>query len=305
MSAFDYKSATALVTGASRGIGASLARLLAARKIARLVLVARSFDDLEALGQELAESYGTAVEIIAADLSDPGAPKGIFTETRRRGLQIDLLVNNAGFGSHGFFDSLDLAREQQMIDVNIASLVSLTRLYLPDMLERGWGGVLNVASTASFVPVPFMATYAATKAFVLSFSEALWSETRERGGDVRVVCLCPGGTATNFGSVAGERGKFESAKQATPEAVALCGLGALDRNASYAVAGAANYFGALSTRLAPRALIADYAATLFLPADAPEPSVVKAATRRRMGAAALLMGVGVLAVGVLASRKRG
>ena len=193
-----------------------------------------------------------------------------------------------------------------MIGVNIDSLVALTHFYLPGMQERGWGGVLNVASTAGFVPVPFMATYAATKAFVLSFSEALWSETRERGGDVRVVCLCPGGTATNFGAAVGsERGRFEDAPSSTPESVAVVGLDALDRSASYAVPGLANYLGSLATRLGPRAMVADIAATIFRPADALEPSVVKAATRRRMGGAALLVGVGALAVCVLRTRKRG
>lgn len=305
MNPFDYESATALVTGASRGIGASLARELSSRKIARLALVARSESDLQRLGQDLMDVYGVDVHIIVADLSQPTAPQEIFDETERLGLSVDLLINNAGFGSTGFFDTRELDREQSMIDVNIDALVGLTRLYLPGMHARGWGGILNVASTAAFVPVPFMATYAATKAFVLSFSEALWSETRERGGDVRVVCLCPGGTETDFGAVAGDRGKFEDARYATPESVAVCGLDALDRNASYVVAGVANYVGALATRLAPRALVADYAATLFRPEEAPEPSVVKAATRRRMGGIALLTGVAALALGVLATRKRG
>ncbi len=306
MSSFDYRGSTALVTGASRGIGAALSRELASRGIARLVLLARSEGELQSLGKALEAAYGTEIEVLVADLAEPGAPEAIFAETQRRGLSVDLLVNNAGFGSHGFFDSLDPAREQAMIAVNIAALVGLTRLYLPSMIERGRGGVLNVASTASFVSVPFMATYAATKAFVLSFSEALWSEARERGGDVRVVCLCPGGTETNFGAVLGSpRGKFEDAAAMTPEAVATVGLDALDRSASYVVAGAANWAGALASRLTPRAMMTDYVATIFRPEDTEGPSVAGAATRKRIGATALLAGLGALCVGVLASRKRG
>jgi uncharacterized protein len=306
MSSFDYRASTALVTGASRGIGAALSRELASRNIARLVLVARSESELQALGKTLEAAYGIETEVLVADLSEPGAPEAIFAETERRGLSIDLLVNNAGFGSHGFFDALDPAREQAMIMVNVAALVALTRLYLPEMLVRGRGGVLNVASTASFVSVPFMATYAATKAFVLSFSEALWSETRERGGDVRVVCLCPGGTETNFGEALGSlRGKFEEAAAMTPEAVATVGLDALDRNASYVVAGAANWAGALASRFTPRAMMTDYVATIFRPEDVEGPSVAGAATRKRLGATALIAGLGALCVGVLATRKRG
>lgn len=307
MAAFDYESSTALVTGASRGIGAELCRELARRKTGRIVLVARSERDLQDLGQELIDAYGVDVHILVADLSDAAAPDAIFAETERLGLTIDLLVNNAGFGTHGFFDSLDAAREQDMIAVNIASLVALTRLYLPGMHEREWGGVLNVASTAGFVPVPFMATYAATKAFVLSFSEALWAETRERGGDVRVVCLCPGSThTTGFAEGLGSsRGKFEEAPAMGPDAVAVTGLNALDRNASYVITGAANWAGALATRLVPRAMVTDYVATMFIPDNAPKPSAVTAATRRRIGATALLTGIGALCIGVLASKKRG
>jgi short-subunit dehydrogenase len=262
--AFDYANSEALVTGASRGIGASLARELAARGIRRLILVARSKDDLEQVAQEIWEAHETPVEVIAADLSDEDAPDAVFAECMRRGVSVDLLVNNAGFGSHGYFDTLSEAKEQDMVAVNVASLVALTRLFLPGMVERGWGGVLNVGSTAGFMPIPFMATYGATKAFVQSFSEALWAENRERGNDVRIVCLCPGGTETNFGDGM-HRGHFEEMINSTPEEVAMVGLDALERGAPYAVVGGINYAASLLPRVLPRGAMARLAALIVRP----------------------------------------
>jgi uncharacterized protein len=262
--AFDYANSTALVTGASRGIGAAIARELAMRGIRRLVLVARSKDDMERVAQSIWEAHETPVEVIAADLSDEDAPEAIYAECQRRGLTVDLLVNNAGFGSHGYFDTLPEAKEQDMIAVNVASLVALTRLFLPDIVARGWGGVINVGSTAAFMPVPFMATYGATKAFVQSFSEALWAENRERGNDVRIVCLCPGGTDTNFGDGM-HRGRFEEMIGSTPEEVAVVGLDALERGAPYAVVGGINYAASILPRLLPRGMTARLAAYLLRP----------------------------------------
>lgn len=262
--AFDYANSEALVTGASRGIGESIARELAARGIRRLILVARSKDDLEQIAQEIWEAHETPVEVIAADLSDEEAPHAVYAECLRRGISVDLLVNNAGFGSHGYFDTLPAAKEQDMIAVNVASLVALTRLFLPGMVERGWGGVLNVGSTAGFIPVPFMATYGATKAFVQSFSEALWAENRERGNDVRIVCLCPGGTETSFGDGM-HRGHFEEMIGSTPEEVATAGLDALDRATPYTVVGAINYAASLLPRVLPRGAMARLAALLVRP----------------------------------------
>jgi short-subunit dehydrogenase len=292
---FDYSNSAALVTGASRGIGAAIANELAARGIRHLALVARSKDDLETLATEIFSKHETSVEVITANLSDEDAPAAVKAETDRRGLTVDLLVNNAGFGSHGFFEQLPAEKERDMVAVNVAALVALTRLYLPDMVERGRGGVLNVGSTAGFQPVPYMATYGATKAFVQSFSEALWAENRDRGNDVRVVCLCPGGTETNFGAVVGnERGRFESLPPSTPQEVAKAGLDALDRGAPFVVVGAMNYAGTLLPRLFPRATVARISGSLFRPRAAGE----RGPSRIPRG---LLIGTGTLAAGLVAS----
>ncbi len=261
---YDYSSSTALVTGASSGIGEAIARKLAARGIDELVLVARSADRLQALADELKEAHGTAAFVVPADLADADTPAQIKAETDRLDLQIDLLVNNAGFGSHGYFDERPADRERDMVAVNVAAVVALTRLYLPGMARRRRGGVINIASTAAFQPVPFMATYGATKAFVLSFSEALWAENRDRG--VRVVGVCPGGTDTNFdfGSSRG-RGSFENVPQSTADEVAEASLRALERNASFTVIGHANYARAVAARIVPRSVMARAAAEMFRP----------------------------------------
>ena len=180
---------TTLITGASSGIGAAFARKLAARG-RNVLLVARSEDKLVTLCNELGRTSGIRAQYFAIDLLEPDAPEQLLQETQRRDLLIDMLVNNAGFGSMNDFVKLDLARELEMIDLNVKSLVALTHRFLGPMRERKQGTILNVASTAGFQPVPYMATYAATKAFVLSFSEALWEENREHG--VHVMALCPG-----------------------------------------------------------------------------------------------------------------
>ena len=305
-SMYDYKNRTALVTGASSGIGAAFARALAARGVAALVLVARSADRLEALAAELrgggdgGGEHGTRVEVVSADLGDAEAPAGVKAETDARGLAVDLLVNNAGIGSYGYFEERDAAGEQEIVAVNVAAVVALTRRYLPEMVARGAGAILNVASTAAFQPVPFMTTYAATKAFVLSFSEALWAENRGRG--VRVVCLCPGKTGTNFAEhLESGRGRFERLRQSTPEEVAEGGLRALDGNASFVVVGRANYAGALGVRLLPRSVAARAAGALFRPL--PERGGATAG-RRVAGGVALGLGAGALLL-AYARRRRG
>lgn len=294
---YDYKGSVALVTGASWGIGESLARQLAERGIAGLVLVARSEGRLEALAAEIRERYGARVAVIAADLSDPDAPERIRAEVAARDLAVDLLVNNAGFGSYGPFAAQDVRREKEMVAVNITAVVALTHAFLPMLTARGRGAILNVASTAAFQPIPYMATYGATKAFVLSFSEALWAENRERG--LRVVCLCPGGTATNFHQgLEGERGRFERLPQHTPDQVARAGLDGLDRDALCVIVGTVNYIGTLLVGLLPRAAVVGISAVLFRP--------VSAATRggyRTAGLAALLVGAAL--AGYAAWRKRG
>lgn len=264
--AYPYAESTVLITGASRGIGAALARALAKRGVPRLILTARSGPDLEALAAELLAEHGTHVETVVADLSDPAAPAAIKAETDRRRVSVDLVINNAGWGTHGTFDATDPAKSREMIEVNIQALVELSHLYLPQMIQQNRGGIVNIASTASFQPVPFMAIYGATKAFVLSFTEALSVEVSEQGADgVRIVGLCPGGTATDFGEGM-LRGHFEKTRQHTPEQVAEATLAALNKNAPVAVVGTANYLMTISGRFAPRRTVAKVAGSLFRPA---------------------------------------
>jgi len=269
MQPYYYDTSTALVTGASRGIGAAIAHALAKRGVKTIVLTARSRHELEALAAELTAAYGTQVITIVANLAEAHAPARIKKETDRRKLTVDLLINNAGFGTHGLFDTTDAEKSRDMVEVNIQALTTLTHLYLPGMIQNNRGGVINIASTAAFQPVPFMAVYAATKAFVLSFTEALAVEVKEQGATgVRVIALCPGGTQTNFGDGM-LRGHFENAPQHTPERVATETLQALDRNASVAVVGSKNYAMTFSGRLFPRAIVAKVAGEMFRPADLP------------------------------------
>src|SRR3989442_14475888 len=184
-----------LITGASSGIGEVFARKLAARGD-NVLLVASSEDKLMTLCNELGRINSIRAQYVAMDLSQPDAPARLFAEAQKREMEIDLLINNAGFGSMGDFTKLDLARELNMLDLNVRALVELTHRFLGPMRERKRGAIINVASTAGFQPVPFMATYAATKAFVLSFSEALWEENRPHG--IHVMALCPGVTQTGF-----------------------------------------------------------------------------------------------------------
>lgn len=242
---------TALITGASSGIGEVFARKLAARG-RNVLLVARSEDKLITLCNELGRSNSIRAQYVALDLSKPDAAKTLFDEAAQRGLTVDMLINNAGFGSMGEFGKLDLDRELNMIDLNIKSLVELTHRFLQPMLERKQGTIINVASTASFQAVPFMATYAATKAFVLSFSEALWEENRGHG--IKVMALCPGVTETNFFEAA--RGHKPPARVSqTPEEVVDTALRGLARGRSHIISGWTNFLMTQSERLAPRSLI--------------------------------------------------
>src|SRR5512137_641091 len=195
---------TVLITGASSGIGLELARCFAADGC-RLALVARKGNALEALATELRKAHKIQVQVFTADLAHPEAPSRLLAHLQSAGLKVDVLVNNAGFGAQGRFADLPLARQLDMLQVNITSLTHLTRLLLPPMLERRRGGILNVASTAAFQPGPGMAIYYATKAYVLSFTEALAEELAGTG--LNVTAVCPGPTATNFGVAAG--GQFK------------------------------------------------------------------------------------------------
>ena len=240
-----------LITGASSGIGEAFARELA-RRGHNLLLVARSEDKLIALCNELGRSATTRAQYVAMDISARDAPQRLFTETANRDLQIDFLINNAGFGSMGDFAAFEVDRELNMIDLNVRSLVEITHRFLQPMREQKSGTIINVASTAAFQAVPFMATYAATKAFVLSFSEALWEENRAFG--IRVMALCPGVTETGF---------FEAARMQrppartveTPEDVVETAMRALGRGKSHVVSGWTNFIATESERLVPRSLV--------------------------------------------------
>ena len=240
-----------LITGASSGIGEIFARRLAARG-RNVLLVARSEDKLITLCNELGRSNSIRAQYVALDLSLPESPARLFEEAEKRGLTIDLLINNAGFGSFGDFSKADLARELNMIDLNVKSLVELTYRFLQPMRARKQGAIINVASTAAFQGVPFMTTYAATKAFVLSFSEALWEENRAFG--IKVMALCPGVTETNFFEAA--RGEKPPARASqTPEEVVDTALRGLARGKSHIISGWVNRVMTESERLAPRSLV--------------------------------------------------
>lgn len=196
----SFKNITALVTGASSGIGKAMARELAVQG-AHLVLTARNVRRLEQEAEDLRGRFGVTVHVFPADLARAEDRLELFAWTRKNGIAVDVLINNAGLGHYGAFGEADREATEVMLDLNILALTHLTRLFLPAMIERGRGGVLNVASTAGFQPLPYLAVYAATKAYVLHFTEALWEECRGRG--VRVFCLCPGNTLTRFHQTAG------------------------------------------------------------------------------------------------------
>lgn len=240
-----------LITGASGGIGAEFARQFAARGH-NLVLVARSADRLVALANELGRAHDITAIPLPFDLTEQDAPEKLFNETSRRECEIDLLVNNAGFGSLGEFTRFETERDMRMIDLNIKALVALTHLYLRPMRERRAGAIINVASTAAFQPVPYMATYAATKAFVLSFSEALAEENRAHG--IKILALCPGATETSFFEAAeGERPPMRIVE--TPDKVVATALRALERNRSHVISGWTNFITTEAQRLVPRSFV--------------------------------------------------
>jgi len=259
-----WKGKWALVTGASAGIGVALARELAAGGT-NLVLTARRTDRLEKLARELASTHKISAEIFAADLARPNAAEEIFAFTLAKKIEIELLINNAGFGSYGEFTNSDTQRLLDMVQVNCAAVVHLTRLYLPDMVKRRRGDVLIVASTASFQAVPYLSTYAGTKAFDLLLAEGLAEEMKPYG--VRVCALCPGSTESEFNEVAGQSGVVAAARnRETAEKVARVGMQALAAGKSYVISGMGNYLGAHSQRLVPRGLVILITARMLRPA---------------------------------------
>jgi short-subunit dehydrogenase len=244
-----------LITGASAGLGVEFARQCVARG-QEVVLVARRKDRLNRLAAEVGNA-----QVIAADLSELDAPAKLFAELASRGLWAKVLINNAGFGLRGRFDALPLDRQLEMIDLNVRALTALTFFAVEEMAKRGGGAILNVASTAAFQPGPKMAVYFATKAFVLSFTEALHEEWKDRG--IKVSALCPGPTRTEFGEVAGigTLGSFDRlSMEAAP--VVRAGLDGLERNQAVVIPGTTNKLGAWSTRFAPRSAVRRVAGSL-------------------------------------------
>jgi short-subunit dehydrogenase len=258
----EWRGKWALVTGASAGIGRALAEELG-RGGANLVLTARRRDRLEALALEFSTKYSVRTEIVVADLAQPAAPEAIFRFTQEKGIEIGLLVNNAGFGQYGEFHKVEPQRLLEMVQVNCSAVLYLTRLYLPAMVARRSGDVLIVASTASFQAVPYISTYAATKGFDLFLAEGLSEEMRPYG--VRVCALCPGTTESEFHDLAGHPAHSKGREQSA-ETVARNGLRALAAGKSYVISGLGNYLGAQGERLVPRRLVTRIAAKMFRPA---------------------------------------
>jgi short-subunit dehydrogenase len=246
----------ALITGASAGLGVDFARQLSARGH-RLVLVARRLDRLEALAAELGNARA-----VAMDLAALGAAARLLADVAKAGEQVEILVNNAGFGLRGLVAELDAARLREMIDLNIGTLTDLCRAVAPQMVARRSGSILNVASTGAFQPGPGMAVYFATKAFVLSFTEALHEELKPHG--VKVTALCPGPTRTEFGSVAGFTSDRFDRLSMDSGPVVEAGLKGLDRNRAIVITGALNKIIAQSTRFAPRSVVRRIAGALKL-----------------------------------------
>ncbi len=242
----------AVITGASSGIGAEMARIYAARGRS-LVLTARRAERLADLKAEIAEAHpGVAVELVTLDLEQPDGAEALLAELDNRGIEIETLVNNAGFGLRGRFATLPYGDQAAMLQLNVVSLTKLCRLVLPSLVARRRGGILNVASTAAFQAIPFMATYAASKAYVLSLSEALHEEVRRHG--VVVTALCPGPTATEFTIRADlEKSKlFERPMSAAT--VARMGIDGHEAGRAIVITGASNKAGAIGAKLAPRFL---------------------------------------------------
>jgi len=253
--------AAALITGASSGLGEEFALQLAREK-RDLVLVARREDRLRAVAERAKKAAAPSVTIISSDLGRSDAAHEIYRQVTAAGIAVDYLVNNAGFGTHGNFAQVPLDREIEQINLNVSALVSLTRLFLPGMVAAKRGHIVNVASTAAFQPVPWMATYAATKAFVLNFSEALSSELQGTG--VTVLALCPGPTRTEFQQVAGvENSGVPSFAYMDAATVVRQGMDAARRGKALRINGFVNALMAQSTRIAPRALVRRIAGAMF------------------------------------------
>ena len=244
-----YTERWALVTGASSGIGAEFARVLAGNGM-HLVLTARRGDRLEELAAELQQQHMVQTLVVAADLCEPGAVVSLLEQVADRDITLELLVNNAGFGFVGAFAGSDVELMLSMIRLNITALTELTYRVLPGLLEQGHGAIINVSSVTAMQPVAHMPVYAASKAFVLHFSEALWAEARDHG--VTVMALCPGTTETEFFDVAGVPGWLKKSHFQTPRQVVKEALRGLEKRRSYLVTGLWNYLKSLGARIATR-----------------------------------------------------
>lgn len=245
---------TALITGASSGIGLELSKIFAKNGY-DLVLTARNEKKLEALKIKLEKKHDVHVFTIAEDLSRKDAALEIFNKTKREGIEINILVNNAGFGDYSRYANADWEKQYEMINVNIIALIQLTRLYLPQMVQRKEGKILNLASLAAFAPGPYMSVYYASKSFVLSFSEALAAELK--GSGVTVTAVCPGPTATEFENAAGSgvRKLFDTTKRASAKEVAIFAYRALMRGKVVAVPGFMNKVSSIGQRFVPKSVV--------------------------------------------------
>jgi len=259
-----YSEHWAVVTGASSGIGAEFARRLAARGM-HLVLTARRKDLLEELAEELHTRHGTRCEVIDCDLSEAAAPQKLFDEVKKRNLDIELLINNAGFGWVCEVKDVEPNHIRALNELNIQALTELTYLFLPEMVERKHGGIINVASVAAFQPVAYMGAYAAGKAYVLHFSEALWAEVRKKG--VTVMALCPGTTETEFFDVAGVPGWLKKQKSQTAGKVVREALKGLEKGKQFVVPGWHNSLLTKLVRIASRKTVVKESMKYFRPSS--------------------------------------
>lgn len=245
---------TALITGASGGLGLSFVNIFA-REGYDLVLVARNGDRLNEIKNNIEKKYEVKATVIPCDLCSSNGAQEVFEATKNANIHIDVLVNNAGFGDFGEFYKSDLSKQVRMVDLNCIALMELCHLYLPDMIKMGDGNILNVDSIAAFQPGPLMSVYYATKAFVFSFSQALYRELKGTG--VKLTALCPGPIRTNFDAAAdlGESGLFKNLKVWDPDAVAEFGYKNMKKGKSFCVLGFLNKLIVFANRLAPRALV--------------------------------------------------
>lgn len=258
----SYNDRWALITGASSGIGAEFARQLAGRGM-HLILAARRKDMMTELATDLNTRHGTRCHIVAIDLSDPDASRRLFEELHRLQVDVELLVNNAGIGLIGQIQSTSPEDVRRLLNLNLMTLADLTYRVLPGMMSRGHGAIINMSSQAAFQPVAFMAAYAASKSFILHFSEALWAEVRSRG--VTVTAVCPGVTRTDFFDKAGAPGWLEKHTSVTPAKVVRSALRAMEKRRQYVVTGWKNYFLTLLVRFMTRRTAVNESKRYFRP----------------------------------------